>query len=79
MLRNWIGLSSSWRFGYRFDVRLFAWRLRVRVRKAALVPDEPVRDDAAGLRAANARLQAPLAERDAGAAGVHSRGAVSWG
>jgi transposase len=30
-----------------------------------VVPDEPVRDDAAGLRAANARLRALLAERDA--------------
>jgi hypothetical protein len=29
------------------------------------VPDEPVPDDAAGLRAANARLRALLAERDA--------------
>ena len=29
------------------------------------MPDEPVPDDAAGLRAANARLRALLAERDA--------------
>jgi transposase len=36
------------------------------------VPDEPVPDDAAGLRAANARLRGLLAERDAEAAGLRA-------
>jgi hypothetical protein len=34
------------------------------------VPDEPVPDDVAGLRAANARLRELLAARDAGIAGL---------
>jgi transposase len=37
------------------------------------VPDEPVPDDAAGLRAANARLRQLLAERDADIAGLEVR------
>jgi hypothetical protein len=36
------------------------------------VPDEPVPDDAAGLRAANARLRELLAERDAEVAGLRA-------
>ena len=37
------------------------------------MPDEPVPDDAAGLRAANARLRGLLAERDADIAGLEVR------
>ena len=37
------------------------------------MPDEPVADDAAGLRAANARLRELLAERDADIAGLEVR------
>jgi hypothetical protein len=37
------------------------------------VPDEPVPDDAAGLRAVNARLRELLAERDAEVAGLEAR------
>lgn len=37
------------------------------------MPDEPVPDDAAGLRAANARLRELLAERDADIAGLEAR------
>jgi hypothetical protein len=37
------------------------------------VSDEPVADDAAGLRAANVRLRELLAERDADIAGLEAR------
>ena len=37
------------------------------------MPDEPVPDDVAGLRAANARLRELLAARDAGIAGLEAR------
>jgi hypothetical protein len=36
------------------------------------VPEEPVPDDASGLRAANARLREQLAERDAEIAGLRA-------
>jgi len=67
--------SARFRWLWRFDGRLFAGvQSRGVVRRVPEVPGVP--DDAAGLRAANARLRELLAERDKRIAGQDAEIAV---
>jgi len=61
---NWIGLSLSFACLWRVGLLCVYLPGCCGCGRLPVVPDESVPDDAAGLRAANARLRALLAERD---------------